>query len=263
MVTDNKPVEDVYDPDAPPESGYGDFIGVLAISTMVSPATFSEAPEHIQKALSNYWEKGGRKGPSWYLEAHGISVVRSDGEPYRQTDILPLTDKTGKWLGKKMAPDHVAQQYRGLGVSASYLRVGEPDSAVGRIFHFVGTSIALGKKFSKSVTLFPVEIMPKDYKYEGEVAVVNPSSSEGSNGSAPTAPKVSADDAVKLLQASLVGKTPAQMFEAILESSELKSVGTIFGVSLMEAATDESLAKVLTENGVLTLTEAGTFAVPA
>jgi hypothetical protein len=53
------------------------------------------------------------------------------------------------------------------------------------------------------------------------------------------------------------------MFDVILESAELKSVGSLFGVPLMEAATNDSLATILKENNVLVLGADGTFAVPA
>lgn len=259
MVTDaNAP----YDPDAPPESSFiTEMVGKLVTSVMVDPNNLAAVAPHIADAAGKYWEKG-RPAPVWFLEAHGISVVRSDAQPFRQSDIISLTDKNGKWLSKGMTPDLVATAYRNHSVTASWLQVGQANSAVDRIFHFKTTKVGKNKdpKYDKNVTLFPLEIFPVGYVYAGEVVTVEPKQDDA--GAPTTAPKTSEADAVKLLQEALLGKKPAEMFDAILGSSALKSVGTLYGVSLMEAATDESLAKVLVENNVLTLVD-GVFQAAA
>lgn len=255
-----------YDPDEPPESSFvTDFIGVLVTSAIVQPDNLTTLPPHVVESATKYWEKSsGRTPPLWYLEAHALNFARSDGQPFRQTDIIALTDKNGRWLGKKMTPDTYASVYRGLGVSASYNKVGQADSAVGRAFHFKETELKLGKSFKKSFSLYPLELMPVGYKYEGEVETIDVSKADNSNGASPAAPAaVPQEQAISLLRESLAGKTPGEMFEAIMESPQLKGVGQLFGVGLIEAATDESLAKVLTENNVLVLNSEGKFEVPA
>lgn len=265
MTTDVN--SEVYDPDAPPESSgfITDFYGKLAASVMVSKDVLSNVDPRIADQVTKYW--GDRTAnPLWFLEAHGESVKRTDGQPFRVSDMVSLTSKDGKWLGKKQTPDFLATAYRGFGVSVSYLRVGQPDSAVGRSFHFKAFVKDAGKRWEKTISLYPVEIMPVGWTYTGEVTMIEPKSSDSdsSSGSSPaSAPTVSQDEAINLLRQTLVGKPPSAMFDAILENSQLKAVGSIFGVSIMEAATDESLAKVLTENGVLTLNESGVFALPA
>ena len=158
-----------------------------------------------------------------------------------------------------MAPDAFAAAFRGFKVTASYLQAGQANSAVGRIFQFKQTDIKLGKTFKKTFSLYPVMMFPVDYTYTGEVTTVEPSTSDA--GATTSAPKTSEEDAVRILRETLVGKTPAQMFDVILENPELKAVGQLFGVGLMEAATDESLAKVLVENKVLSLNAEGVFFV--
>jgi hypothetical protein len=228
---------------------------------MVTPDTLSTQEQHVQESITRFWEKG-RKCPVWYLEAHGISHIRTDGQPYRQTDIISLQDKNGKWLGKKQTPDMLATQFRGLGVTASWLHHEAPNFAVGRIFHFVEYTKDEGKRWAKTITLFPREIMPADYKFEGEVITVTPSSND--NGAVPSAvTQVPHAQVVTYLQNALAGKTPTEMFDAIMASPELKSVGKVFGVDLLTSATDDSLANVLAENKVLELDAEGKFKVPA
>lgn len=270
MTTDNATVNDeVYDPDAPPEGGgfITDFYGRLVTSVMVADNNINDVEPHIRKSVEDYWETAKRHMPVWFLEAHGVSVIRTDGQPFRQSDIIALTDKNGKWLGKKMTPDNVATQYRGLGVSSSYTRVGQADSAVGRIFHFQAKEFAFGKgkrAGSKTISLWPTEVFPADYQYTGEITEVEPrSNDDDSNGASPAAPQVSQADATNILREVLVGKAPTEMFDAVMSDARLRAVGKVFGVGLIEAATDETLTSVLVENNVLVVGEDGKFAVPA
>lgn len=254
---------DQYDPDSPPESSFiSEFTGTLVTSVMVTPDTLSQLTPKQADSIAKYW--GDRtRGPLWFLEAHGISVIRSDGEPFRGSDIVGLTSKDGKWIGKGGAPDLLAAAFRGVGASASYLRVGQSDSAVNRIFRFKESEVKMGKTYKKKFSLYPMQMFPADYAYDGEVTIIDMSKSDsGSSGTNP-APQVSSDEATSILRSTLAGKTPAQMFEAILENSALKSVGTLFGVNLMEAATDDSLTKILIENNVLVVNADGKFEVPA
>lgn len=261
VTTDQNP--EIYDPDAPPESSFiKEFIGVLVSSKYVTPETLKELEPRAQEQILKYW---GERTPSplWYLEAHGLSVQRSDGQPFRQTDLIALTGKDGKWLSKGQSPDVLAKAYSGLGVSASYLRVGQPDSAVGRVFHFQETEVKLGRTFKKTFSLYPLAVMPPGYTFDGEVTVIDVKQDDGTEGAAPaTVATLNQDEVTNLLRAALSGKAPAEMFDAILSDSRLKAVGTVFGVNLMEAATDESLTEVLAENKVLVVGADGKFTVP-
>lgn len=261
MTTDQAPV-DQYDPDAPPESSFiAEMVGTLVVNTMVTSDNLKEQEPKTVESVIKYWGDR-RKDPIWFLEAHGISAVRDDGAPFRMSDIISLTSKDGKWLSKGMAPDVIATAYRGLGVTASYTQNGQPTSALGRTFHFKEFVMNPTKVWKKRISLYPIKLYGLDEKYDGEITIVEAKKETAGGAPVQSAPKVSEGEAVKLLQDALAGKTPSQMFDAILESTQLKSVGTLFGVSLMEAATDESLANVLVENKVLALVD-GVFQVPA
>ena len=81
-----------YDPDEPPESSFiTEMVGKLITSILVTPDNLKEVDPRIVDHISKYWEKG-RPGAVWFLEAHGISVLRSDGQPFRMSDIISLTD---------------------------------------------------------------------------------------------------------------------------------------------------------------------------
>lgn len=265
MTTDTSPVvDDQYDPDAPPEGSFiTDFEGIMVNSLQVSQANIGTVDEHIRKSVQDYWDAKKNTYPVWFLEAHGLSVVRTDGAPFRQSDILSLTDKNGKWLGKKMTPDVLATQFRGFNVSISPQRVGQPDSAVGRAFHFKAHELKTGKRWTKTISLWPEEIHEAGWVYTGEITQIEPKANDDSGSAPSNIPVVSDADATVLLRQVLAGATPAEMFDRIMNDERLRPVGKVFGVSLMEAATDESLAGVLTENGVLTLGADGKFTVPA
>ena len=250
----NEPIP--YDPDNAPEGGASvDFVGKIVESVYVEDqAHASRLSPEIGKSYGDYAAKVTRTvGPIWFLKAEGISVVRSDGKPFIQTDLLTLTDKNGSWLGKNQAPATLGGQYQTLGVSASYVKVGQADSAVGRIFHFVGHDTNPGKIFNKVLRLWPVEIYPEGYVYDGEVRTVSPRSEEeaGDAPAEPIAAGLTEQEAVATLQRILTGKPVGHAFELIMGEASLKATGTVLGVGLLEAAADGSLGKVLEANGVL------------
>lgn len=267
MTTATQNDTELYDPDNAPERASG-MIGRMTISAhvhegKVTPSYGPANDARIAESSAKYAKSSSYEGPLWYLEAEGIDVVRADGEPFRSHDLIKLQTKNGKDQNKKQAPDQIAMLYQGLGVTASYhpTKVGTPTSAVGRIFEFKGQDLKLGGGYTKSVNLFPVALMEPDWQFEGEARVVTPraaqeDSSAAADGGVSEAP--SDTEAVAILVNILTGKRPDQMLDAILDpSAGLQAVASVFGVPLVSTATDESLAQVLVENGVMQLTDNG------
>ena len=251
--------DDLPDPDAPVDDR--GFIGPLTISAHVDveagrvrPSYGADNDTRIVETCRKFFEKFGYAFGAWYLEAEAASVQRSDGLPFRFHEILKLQNKDGRNLGKNMTHAELAAVYLELGVSASYINAGsgsrttdQPESAIGRMFRFA--SKTFGKKpYEKTVQLCPAEIFPEGYVYDGEVRIITPKNAdEGApaNGNAST---LSEDEVIEVVREILAGKMPTEMLDAILDEDRLNGVTTIFGVPIIEAATDESLATVLQEN---------------
>lgn len=254
MTTDVATTAPPYDPDDAPELPRN-FVGKLVESVYVEDQAHAD---RLGPTLSENYRRYADKvssrtlGPCWMLRAEGISVVRSDGQPFIQSEILPLTGKDGRWLGKGQAPSVLGGAYTTLGVSASYVKVGQPDSALGRTFFFEEHEVKFGP-YSKTFRLWPAELYPDGYVYAGEVRVVTPRS-EGATGDAPAEPiaaGLSEQEAVLTLLRILVDQPVESAFDLIMAEPSLKATGKVLGVALLEAATDGSLAAVLQENGVL------------
>lgn len=235
---------------------------------MTPEVTDTAERERILTKVRNFAEKSGNYRYSvWFMEYSGISVIREDGTPFRQSDIIKLRSKEGNKLGSNQAHAKLAEIYRNLGVSASYVQVGAENSAVGRIFEIgdfeidLGKNKATGQSFKKPVQTYPFELMPTDWVFEGEARIVKPKGSDGddegaaADGGAGTA--LSEADALAVLKTVLAGKTPGEMMDAVLAEPQLANVATIFGVPLLEAATDESLVTVLQENRAMALNGEG------
>lgn len=253
------------DVDDMPERTPNSMLGVLEVSAYIE--TYEEA--EALGVLDNYkrfLEKAGLTSPIrvWFLRATGVDVARDDGAPFYQSDLLKLVDKRGRPLTQGMPPADLSAAFRGLGVSASPAKAGSDDSAIGRTFQFEETKRKYGKSFGKTFSLWPTELKPVGFVYEGDVRIVNTQKeTSGDEAAAETTPKLPEDVAVKVLVKALEGKTPAQMLDAVLATESLKGVSTILGVDLLESATDESLASTLTEKGLMTLNGSGVLSAPA
>lgn len=248
------------DVDDMPERTPNSMLGKLVVSAYVEN---NEEAEQLG-ILDNYkkfCEKAGKaEVRCWFLRAEGVDVQRDDGTPFQQSDLLKLVDKNGRPLTVGMPPADLSQAFRDLGVSASPAKEGSDDSGIGRIFQFEDTERPYGKSFTKRFSLWPTELKPVDFTYDGEVRIVAASKNDaGDENATDSAPKLSDDVAQKVLVKALTGKTPAQMLDAVLATESLKGVSSVLGVDLLEAATDESLAPALTKAGLMSLNGDGTL----
>lgn len=260
MTTENR-----YDPDAAPEQTPRDFYGRLTTSVMAMDYAGARAKgDAVAEAYKRYIDKTDdrREIPLWYVAAEGISVRRSDGLPFMQSELIKLVDKNGNWLAQKQAPDVFAAAFRELGVTASYAKVGQAESAVGHVFHFIEHEAKLGGGYKKGFRLWPAEIMPAGWVYDGEVRIVKPKADGDDAAPSRTPNPATGIDVNAELQATLAGRTPAEMFDAIMDNPVLRKVPTFAGQSLTATATDESLANLLAQEGVLTVGVDGRFMVP-
>lgn len=244
------------DPDAPVASSK--FTGTLTASVhidiasgKIAPSFGAETDARILASATKYAEKAGNYTHSlWYLEATGNSVVLSDGQPFRRSVMLKLKSKDGDKLGANQAHAKLAALYRELGVSASYARTTEPDTGIGRMFDFETREIDLGRNFKKSVDLYPVQVYDEGHVYDGEVRTITVRDKEG-DGAPANVPTMAPEDVISTLVEILDGGTPEQMMDRIIDDGRLKTVASVFGVPLLDSATDESLTAVLVENGVM------------
>ena len=249
----------------------------------VRPSYGEENDLRILKQCQNYADKsGGYSYTLWFLEVEGISVVRSDGQPFRVSDIIKLRSKKGDRLGANQAHAMLAKRYEALGVNASFTATKQPDTALGHRFHVKSELLyqtssnpvqdAKNKSFGKTVSLVPVKMYGEDEHFvpqpneDGTVReyprVVTPKSAEGEEGAsvdggASTA--IPEAQVIETLRSILTGKKPTEMMQAILDEPTLASVATVFGVPLLEAATDESLVTVLQENRCMATVGDGTL----
>lgn len=256
--------------------------GTLTISAYVDlqtntvrPSYGAEDDDRILKQCQNYADKsGGYSYTLWFLEAEGISVIRSDGQPFRISDIIKLRSKKGDKLGANQAHALLAKKFEELGVNASFVAAAnnDPDKAVGRRFHFKSQKLASGTdkkalEFAKPVSLVPVKAYGDNEHFvpaEGQEypRVVTPRSSESDDGVAPDGGASNAmpeEQVIATLRTILAGKRPTEMMQAIMDETSLASVATVFGVPLLDAAVDESLVSVLQENRCMALASDGTL----
>lgn len=248
------------DVDEMPERTPNSMLGKLEVSAYIE--TYDEAEElGVLDNYKQYLEKASISSPVrvWYLRASGVDVIREDDTPYYQSDILKLVDKRGRPLTQGMPPADLSAAFREFGLSASPAKAGSDSSAIGRIFQFDETERKYGKSFTKTMSLWPTELKPIDFVYDGDVrrVPVNKGETAGDEGTADATPKLPEDVAAKVLVKALDGKTPAQMLDAVLATESLKGVSTVLGVDLLAAATDETLANTLREKGLMTINGSG------
>lgn len=247
------------DPDNPVEDR--GFTGTLTISAIVdiangkiSPSYGAEQNRRIIDLVTKYHEKYGYTNLVWYLEAEAANVKWSDGNPVRSHEMLKLRSKDGRKLGSNQAHAKLAALFTdGFGVTASYAHVNEPNSAIGRMFDFGERELDLGRGYKKNIRLTPLAIYPEGYVFDGDVRVITPKAKDGEEGAPEGGPiGLPTEEAVALLVATLDGKTPAEMTDAIMDEPRLAGTTTLFGVPVLESSADESLKDVLVENHVMT-----------
>lgn len=264
-------LKDLGDPDNPIDDRA--MVAKLTVTARVDIGTSSVVPSYgaednarILEICRNYAEKASNyQFAVWFLEAEGISVVRTDGQPFRQHEVIKIQSSEGKNLGKNMTHGKLAEAFNALGVSASYAKAGQEDSAYGRVFHFKSNEVKLGKSFTKSVNLWPVELFDPDWTYDGENPLprreVTPKTQDDegvpTDGGASANGHISEPEAVDILKQILHGKAQTEMLDLILAEPRLRGIPSVFGVPLIEAATDESLAAVLSENKAMTISGGG------
>lgn len=248
--------------------------GTLTISAYIDlqtntvrPSFGAENDDRILKQCQNYADKsGGYSYTLWFLEAEGISVVRSDGAPFRISDIVKLRSKKGDRLGANQAHALLAKRYEALGVNASFTATKSEDTALGRRFHFKSEKLASGTdkkslEFAKSMSLVPQKLYEDGEAFTGEVRTVTPRSTEteGAAADGGVSSAIPEAEVIDTLRTILAGKRPGEMMQAIMDTASLQSVATVFGVPLLESAVDESLVAVLTENGCMAVISDGTL----
>ncbi len=257
MVDSNKPdVDDL--PERTPIEG---------VFTLVESAYF-DSEEDAEKlgVRQNYLDYFGTNTPVrvWYLKAKGISIVRSDGQPFFISDMIKteVVTKTGIRPARKTAPaGQVALAFLELDeanpVSASPNKVGQDSSAVGRTIRIKERVLDAGGGYEKSISLFPEELFATDYVYDGDVITIDVSDSGGEAETAATPAALGDDKVEALLVKAFDGKKAGEMYDAILSIQSLSGTATALGVNLQDAALDESLVDVLTERGSMSQDDDG------
>jgi len=249
MVDSEKPdVDDL--PERPPLEG---------VFKLVTSAYLDNEEDGEKLGVrQNYLDYFGSNTPVrvWYLRAEGISIIRSDGQPFFISDMIKteVVTKTGIRPARKTAPaGQVAAAFLALDeanpVSASPNKVGQDGSAVGRIFQVEERALDAGGGYEKRVSLFPIELKPADFVYDGEVTTIDVSDSAGAEETTTTPVSVSDEKAESLIVQAFDGKTPGEMYDAILGIGALSGTASALGVNLQDAALDETLVDVLVERG--------------
>ncbi len=268
------PDKDRYDPDNPPDELPSETVGYVIGAMYVETADEAAAVDPILgerfEGFTDAFRKdtGLEKVETWLIQVQAAKVRYEDGRPLILSQFVRTIDKKGNPLRAGQAPSQLAQKFREVtGKSASPLAKGDasivttikdgkvPDDAI--CIRFEETEVTIGRGYSKNFRLFPVAVVSADELAEMEERIIVPrDDSDSSAGETPynngAGPAMNPDEAQKLLVEALNGKRPDEMLGVILGTEGLKSVESLLGVSLMEAATDESLAKVLLAKGLMT-----------
>ena len=238
---------DSYDPDHAPDEQNSGFTNLLTLIQSVKINNAGEAAAsggEIARAYDfftsgEYARPDGT--PCWILVYNSVDAVRPDGSPLVYTERLPLLDKNGKVLSKVMAPSKLAGQFLSLGVSASWYRTGESDSAVGRVFraatkHEVELAPARKGKdaFTRTFQVWPTELMPADFVFDGEVRTVAAKDAT----TTPEMPGIAATTMSLVEVAALVEGTAADKLIDTLVEGHVP--GIVEGVAILDAAFDST-----------------------
>lgn len=259
----------LYDVDNPPEESSYSITGKVITSSYVSsPEEAGLYDSRLADSYRKFVEAFARDNnlpfvPCWLIRVQAVDVVYAEtGEPLVLSQLVRLVDKSGKPLSRGQAPDLLATQFRkvcqeaGLDYTASPAASGTPKSVVsaGTVFLFEETVVPLGRGYEKTFRLWPVSVVPEEEAKSLPVREISPrSDSKDIQASINGSGTISEQEAQTYLISVLNGKRPAAMLGAILEEPALKGVSTVFGVNLIEAAADESLASILVSQGLMTV----------
>lgn len=214
----------------------------------------------------NYLDYFGSNTPVrvWYLKGQGISIVRSDGQPFFVSDMIKteVVTKTGVRPARRTAPaGQVAKAFLELDeanpVSASPNKVGQDGSAVGRTIRIKERTLDAGGGYEKTVSLFPEELFPTEFVYDGDVTTIDVSDSSGAEETATTPAALDDVKVEALLVKAFDGKKAGEMYGVIVGIQSLSGTATAFGVNLQDAALDETLVAVLVERGSMSQDDDG------
>ena len=198
--------------------------------------------------------------PCWITVYESIDAIREeDGRPLIYSESLALKTKNNdKWLGEKQAPDILAKQFQSLGVTASWNKAGQPDSAVGRVFSVLTKHKPGTRQFDKTFRVWPVAIMPVGFTYDGEVRSVGARSTDDTEEAAASSPSVptTSDFTLSQVATMLVGTSPRNAIDTLMDN---RVPGIVEGVPVLDAAfkgIDELIAalggRVKVEDGYFT-----------
>jgi len=247
----------------------------------VRPSYGAENDARILQQCQNYADKSGNYSYTlWFLEAEGISVVRSDGQPFRVSDILKLRSKDNKALGSNQAHALLAAKFAAFGVDPSFAATKKENTAIGHRFFFENEKLSSGgkdaEKYAKNVSLVPQKMYADGEHFtpvageDGTVPdyprVVTPRSERGEEGAPENGgntPSIPEAEVVAIIRELFDGQTPGALMQIVLDESgpsgRLYGVSTVFGVPILETATDESIVTVLQENRCMVLNSNGTL----
>lgn len=266
MVTEATVPEQEYDIDNPPEELPRECTGRVITSIYVTTPAEAAAIDPIlgdrfDKFTADFRSNNGLTSVKTLLvRIQAVDVVYADTkEPLIFSEFVRTIDKSGRPLRTKQAPDRLATQYREVAKgSINPLAVGSPSSVVdqGTIIFFKETEIPLGRGWSKRFNLWPERIVPAEEAAALEIREVErrtDSDDVAADTAAAAGPTISDEAVGSILVEILAGQTPGQMLKAVLDEPRLKSVSKAYGVDLVEVATDESLANILQEKGLMVL----------
>lgn len=256
-----------YDVDNPPAEEPRTLFGKVISSDYINSEAEADAIEagmgdRFSKFNENFIRDNNVPNPENWLVRVASNIVNTEtGQALVFSQLVRTVNKKGKPLAAGQAPSILATQYRQVsgGLRASPNAVGQDDSLVGKDiwFEFEETEVALGRGYSKSFRLWPTRVVPAEEVTQQDWTPDNSAAdsevvSSYSNGVAPNlAPEV----AEAAIVAALTGKTPGDMLGVVLGNESLKGISSVFGVDLMEAATDESLATILVSKGKMKLSD--------
>lgn len=266
MVQNPTAQEQEFDIDNPPEELPRECTGKVISSTYVSTPEEAGAIDPIlydrfDKFTADFRSNNGLTAVKTLLiQVQAMDAVWVDTrEPLIFSEFVRCIDKKGNPLRTKQAPDKLATQYREIiGSSVNPLAVGSPSSVVdsGKVIYFKETEIPLGRGWSKRFNLWPERVLTAEEVAAIEVREVErrTDSDDVATDTAAAAGPALSDEAVgEILKEALAGKPPSQMLQVILDTPHLKATSKAFGVDLVESATDESLASLLVQKGLMKL----------
>lgn len=246
----------------PPEDSF-ELIGRLMFNA------FIRAPDEYAEAA------GGAKPIKWRQEYVAVDVVRDDGTPATFSSSPSVTKGDGvTFLGEGMPWDKLALMWKALvGIR---MNPEDPRSAVylGHFFRLKSLRIKAGKNRKTGEefvvrVLQPIEDLGTDFVYQGDVRKLPPREGGDEKSSAPATPPpppAQDDDAVAQKVALVIHGSTRDTAQAAIFASDLKTVPTLFGKSLIAELTPPvaPLVDVLVAKGLIQLKPNGLIeAIPA